>query len=415
MLTLIVTLPLKRPTATTSCKAVLTEDGRTVQRHVDVPLALLSAPAGAEIVALIPADALSWHQLALPRGTLDKGFFQEGNGVKLRAVLDGLLEDRLLDEPAQLHLAIAPQASTSEPVWVAACDRVWLHAWLAALEQAGRPVTRIVPETAPPTGTEALRLHITGTPDKAQLLASGPKGINVLPLSPASLALVAGPDADAPAQIFAEPAVAALAEQQLKHPVQLQTEPERAVLAAQTHWDLAQFDCSASRRARSRKRWSSLSSSLLQSPRWRAARWALLALLLVNLAGLQSWAWHEQAALAAKRAAIREALTSTFPDVRVVVDAPLQMARALADLTRQSGAASSADLETMLGRFQALAPAERAPEAIEFIANELQLKGLHTSTSAQSAIASQLQAQGYSARWDGASLRIEPAQPERRP
>ncbi|MCJ7799255.1 MAG: type II secretion system protein GspL, partial [Polaromonas sp.] len=146
MTTLIITLPRALPTAATHCDGVLSTDGLTVMRHVEAPMALLPAPAGVDIVAVVPVCRLSWHRLALPPGTLNKGLFQEGNAPRLRTVLDGLLEDRLLDDPAQLHFAIAPEAKAGAPIWVAACDRAWLHAWLAALEQAGRQVAHIVPE-----------------------------------------------------------------------------------------------------------------------------------------------------------------------------------------------------------------------------------------------------------------------------
>ncbi len=60
---------------------------------------------------------------------------------RLRSILEGLLEDRLLDDPAQLHFALQPGARAGSPVWVAVCDRSWLRDHLQALE-AARP-TRI--------------------------------------------------------------------------------------------------------------------------------------------------------------------------------------------------------------------------------------------------------------------------------
>ena len=172
MSTLIVTLPPSMPAQTTPCSVVWAEDDRTVKRHLDAPLSLLPATPDAEIVVLVPVGQLSWHLLDLPKGTLDRNFFQEGNAQRLRSVLDGLLEDRILDEPAQVHFAIEPGAQTGAPVWVAACDRTWLTAWLGALEQLGRPVARIVPEMAPPTANAAVTpvLLVTGTPDHAQLV-----------------------------------------------------------------------------------------------------------------------------------------------------------------------------------------------------------------------------------------------------
>lgn len=403
MTALIVILPTPLPTAATTCEAVLTTDGLTVGRHMESPANLLSAPPGAEIVAVVPARRLSWQRLELPRGTLERSFFQEGSAPRLRSVLDGLLEDLVLEDPAHLHFALEPDARAGVPVWVAACDRAWLNAWLAALEQAGRPVTRIVPEMAPPSGaaTDKPSLHVTGTPEQAQLLLAGPEGMTVLPLSAATAALVAWPDT---AEVVAEPGVAALAEQYFKGPITLQTGPQRWLLAAQSAWDLAQFELLRTRRTRTRKHLSALLRTLLQAPRWRAARWAAVALVAVNLLGLQAWAWKEQSALAAKRVALRDTVTSTFPEITVVVDPALQMSRSLAGLQRQSGTASQTDLETMLGQFQMAAPELQAPAAIEFMAGELRLKGLDLAESGLVEISARLQAQGYSVRLAGDSL-----------
>lgn len=403
MTLLIVSLPQALPTAALLCEAVLSDDGRTVLRPVQAPATLLPAPPGVEIVAVVPAARLSWHRLALPRGALKAGLFQEGSTGRLRAVLDGLLEDLVLDETSQLHFAIEPQPRTDEPVWVAACDRTWLHAWLGALAQAGRPVARIVPELTPPSGDApgSASLHVTGTPDHAQLMLAGPDGVTLMPLSVATAALVAWPEE---AQVLAEPGVAALAEQFFNRPATLQTAPERWLAAAQSDWDLAQFDLLYTRGTRLRKRLSVMVSSLFRAPRWRAARWAAVALVAVNLMGLQAWAWKERSALAAQRAAIQSTLTATFPEVRVVVDAPVQMARALADLQRRNGIASAADMETMLGQIQAAAPDAPTPSAIEFVAGELRLKGLDSAAAGLAGISARLQALGYSARLETGSL-----------
>ena len=409
MTSLIIILPRTLPTAATPCEGVLTDDGRAVLRTVEAPMLLLPAPAGTEIVAVAPVSRLSWHRLELPKGALKGSVFQEGNAGRLRAVLDGLLEDRVLDETAQLHFAIEPGAKDGQPVWVAACDRAWLHAWLAALEQAGRPVSRIVPELAPPSASAAenASLHATGTPGSAQLVMTGSEGVTLLPLSVATVALVDWPGG---ASVQAEPAVAALAEHFFNRAVNLQTAPERWLAASRTDWDLAQFDLLYTRRTRTRKRLSAIVSALLQAPRWRAARWAAVALVAVNLAGLQAWAWKERSAQAAQQSAIRSILTSTFPEVRVVVDAPVQMARSLADLQRRNGAASVSDLETMLGQFQASSQDTRAPSAIEFIAGELRLKGLDPTAAGLNGISERLQTRGYSARLEGDTLALKEVQ-----
>ena len=403
MTLLIVTLPRELPGAATLCEGLLSDDGRSVLRAFESPAALLPAPAGAQIVAVVPACRLSWHRLTLPRGTLKAGLFQEGGTARLKAVLDGLLEDRVLDETSQLHFAIEPQPGTQEPVWVAACDKAWLQAWLAALVQAGRPVARIVPELAPPSEGASPRasLHVVGTSDNAQLMLTGPDGVTLLPLSVASAALIAWPE---DADVLAEPGVAALAEHFFNRTATLQTAPERWLAATRSDWDLAQFDLRYTRGTRTRKHLSATLSALFRAPRWRAARWAGALLVAVNLVGLQAWTWKEQSALAARRSDLRNMLTATFPDVRVVVDPPLQMARGLADLQRRNGAASSADMETMLGNFKAAAPDAPAPSALDFVAGELRMKGLDTSASAVATLSARLASQGYSLRLEADSL-----------
>ena len=403
MTRLIVNLPRTLPAPATPCEALLSDDGRTVLRTVEAPALLLPAPAGVEIIAVVPVSRLSWHRLALPRGALKANLFQEGNAGRLRSILDGLLEDRVLDDTSQLHFAIEPRARDGEPVWVAACDRAWLHGWLAALEQAGRPVSRIVPELAPPTtgALDAASLHVIGTPENAQLLLAGDDGVTLLPLSAATVQLVAWPD---DAALLAEPGVAALAEHYFKRAVTPRTAAERWLAAAQPGWDLAQFDLLYNRGTRTRKRLSALAAALLRAPRWRAARWAVVALVASNLIGLQAWAWKEQSAQADQGNAIRGTLTATFPEVRVVVDAPLQMARALADLQRRNGAAAASDMETMLSQYQAVTQDGRAPSAIEFVAGELRLKGLDAVAGGLNAMSARLRANGYSARQDGDTL-----------
>lgn len=414
MSSLIVTLPSTPPTATALCSAVWTEDGSTVNRHLDAPLSLLPQTPGAEVVVVVPASQLSWHRVEFPKGTLERSFFQEGNAPRLRAVLDGLLEDRLLDEPAHLHFAIQPQARSDAPNWVATCNRAWLRAWLAALEQTGRAVARIAPELTPPPDSAPDTITITamGTAEQPQLVCSTPQGMLLLPLGHSGVALL--PNGAAAAPVLAEPVVAALAEQFFNGRVSLQTAAQRAIAAAQSGWDLAQFDLLRTRGTRRRKQVSQVANDLLKSPRWKPARWAVLALVVVNLVGLQVWAWKEEAALAAKRASLREILTTTFPDVRVVVDAPVQMARALADLQRQSGTAASGDLETMLGQFQALAPDLATSTAIEFVAGELRLKLADPSNPALTTAITRLQAQGYNVTLDGDQLVMKQLQ-ERRP
>jgi len=425
MATLIISLPLQSADKTVLLDCALSPDGRTLTSHVSVPLSLLPTPERqAEVVAVVPLQALSWHQVTLPQGSLPRSW--RGDGARrLRAILDGLLEDQLLDDPAHLHLALQPQPQVGVPMWVAACDRAWLASGLASLAQAGYNVTRIVPESSPQALAEVIEVTgelnaprvagWVGAPaalsadaanpaqaDRPTRTADGGRGgMLVADLSSTTVALLS-PDTP----VLAEPAVAALAERLFQRPVTLQQRGQRLLLAANTPWDLAQFEFTNAQRD---PRWTQLAQgfqSFARAPAWRAARWALALLLVGNLMGLNAWAWREQASLTAQRQAVRAVLTDTFPKIPVVVDAPLQMAREVAVLQRASGSAAGSDLESILSSFSALAPVGYAPEAIEFAANELRLKGPVLGQTEQSRIVAGLQARGLSASLQGAQWLI---------
>jgi general secretion pathway protein L len=393
MTTLIVTLVCEPADATTAYDYLLTPDGSTVREHSRAPVALMpSLGHGDEVVAMVPARQLSWHQVQLPKGSLGRSFFQDGSDQRLRAVLEGVLEDRLLDDTAQLHFALQPNARDGAPLWVAVCDRAWLRAALQALEQTGRAVSRIVPEFAPDSPTDVL--HVVGEPENAWMVCTTSGGVTCWPLSAASVALLNWPASQA---ILAEPAVVAFSEQLFKRNVTLQPVGQRRLQASTSTWDLAQFDFVNSNRARTWKRLSESFGSLWRAPRWRAARVALLALLLVNLVGLNAWAWKEQAGLKAQRNAINEILTNTFPNIRVVVDPSVQMAKEVAMLHQSSGVATGHDLDVMLEIFAAAAPATMLPSGIEFGAGELRLRGLKLKPAEVSALSFKLKPKGYQA------------------
>ena len=412
MSTLILFLPLAPSGPTADYSYTLTADGHTALRHASAPAALLPEPArpGGEVVAVVPAQALSWQRVQLPNG-VPLGTGQQTS--RLRSVLEGLLEDLLLDDPAQLHFALQPAARAGEPVWVAVCDRAWLREALQVLEAAGRRVSRVVPEFAPGTTASGQpELFALGTPEEAHLVLCGhgvEQAVAVLPLSSMALGLI-GPAAtsadtdDAAPPVRAEPAVAALAERTLGRPVVLHTASQRALDAARGDWDLAQFDLASTGRTRALRQAGSAASAFLYAPQWRAARWGAGLLAAAHLVGLNAWAWQERAALAAKQAGVRNALTQTFPKVQVVVDAPVQMERELAALRQAAGSVSPRDLEPLLAAAGAALPAGQLPNALEYSTGELRLRGVTLTGEEQTAVVTRLQAAGYSARLDDGSL-----------
>ena len=136
----------------------------------------------------------------------------------------------------------------------------------------------------------------------------------------------------------------------------------------------------------------------------RSARWGAALLVVAHLVGLNAWAWQERKALAAKQAAVRSTLTQTFPKVQVVVDAPVQMERELAQLRQAAGAVSARDLEPLLAAAGASLPNGRQPTGIEYAPGELRLRGVTLAPDEETVLSARLQAAGYRARLDDGSL-----------
>lgn len=404
MTTLIVSLPLELSGTATTFEYVLTPDGVGVAQHAQVSAALLPPLTGAssELVAVVPIQALAWHRVDLPRGLLGKYIFQDGSTQRLRAVLDGLLEERTLDEPGQLHFAIEPLARPDAPVWVAACNRAWLHAALQLLEQAGRSAARVVPEFSP-DGADG-RLHVIGAEPNTQIVKHSAVGITLLPLTSVAVTLAGWPESSA---ISAEPAAAELAEQLFKRPVTIEQAGQRWLTAVQSGWDLAQFDLLSNRRTRTWRRLGDAWRAWLQAPRWRAARWAALTLLLTQVLGLNAWAWKENASLRAKQATLRDTLTTSFPGVKTVVDAPVQMAREVAALRQASGALGPRDLESLLSALGSVTPPTKSFATLDFSDGELKGTGLALTPTELSAVTTQIRARGYGVRAEGDRLSIK--------
>jgi general secretion pathway protein L len=396
MSALIVLLPTQAAAVATEFEYALTNDGSTIEAHGSAQAALLPLPtrAGAEVVALVPPAMLSWHRVELPKGTA-------ASSPRLRAVLEGLLEDQLLDEPETLHFALQPQIRGVASLWVATCDRGWLRAAVQSLEAAGRPATRIVPEFAP-EGDPAL--YAVGDVQQPQLVLASSYGVTILPLSSQALPLLPALPEDTP--FVAEPAVAAIAEQMLNRPPALLHAAERWLRSARSSWDLAQFEFSSSGRARAFKKLGTAWAALLAAPQWRPARWGALLLVAINVLGLNAWAWRERSVLDEKRDAIRNTLTQSFPQVKVVVDAPVQMEKEVAALRQVTGATSGRDLEAMLGALSTSSPPERPVSGLEFSHGELRVKGLAYRPDEAQAVAAALRSQGYVSAMQGETLSI---------
>lgn len=369
--------------------------------------ALLPVPArGAELVVVVPLAALSWHCVNLPAGL-------GATSSRLRPVLAGLLEDQLLDDEERLHFALAPQMGTAPggKTWVAACDKAWLKSHLQALEAAQRPASRVVPELSPDAGP--LQLHAVESIDCANWVMTGDAvgGLMRLPFSGAALSMVPNLMPEQTVAVFAEPALAVQAERLTQATVGLVTRQQRWLDAARSPWDLLQFDLVRNARSRTTKKISTLAGSLLRERQWRPVRWGVGVFLVANLVGLNVSAWQQNAQLDGLRAAVVSTLTQTFPAVKVVVDAPLQMQREVNVLRQASGALSNGDLEAMLA---ALASATSSSgtssvSSIDFSGSDLRVKGMAANLQNDQNLALALKSKGYFAQPEGDTYVVKPA------
>jgi general secretion pathway protein L len=163
-----------------------------------------------------------------------------------------------------------------------------------------------------------------------------------------------------PARWSAHPAVAAPAERWLGRGVLVLSDEERLLQAARSLWNLRQFDLAPRHRGAlaARDAWRRFRSSA-----WRPVRYGLVALVALQVLGLNLWAWHQQRQLDAKRAAMVQLLRTTHPQVRAVLDAPVQMQRETDTLRTAAGKSGVADLETLLGVAAAAWPDGQPPLA----------------------------------------------------
>ncbi len=235
----------------------------------------------------LPADRLSVHEITLPPTPAHR----------LQAALAGALEEQLLDDPTDLHFALAPDATirirAGRPFQVMVCERAWLRGLLDKLAAEGHTIAAIQPES---TGRQFVG------------------------------------------------------------------------------WNLAQFDFSPKPRLTALLQGTA--SMAWRAPEWRWARIGLLVLLLVQLIGINIWAWRDKAELNTKREQINRILMQTYPDTQVVVDAPLQMAKALA---RDSAARGGQDSQGLEAQLASKAIAGKAYSQVDYANNELKLTELKAS------------------------------------
>ena len=345
---------------------VMSPDGLALETQGRSAASLL--PKATTVVAVLADTDVSWHRIALPRAP----------AAKLRAALGGVLEDALLEDADDVHLALAPAASAGQPTWVAATSRRWLRGELAALEKAEVFVDRVVPMAwpdDPPIGhfaeTEA---EPGGAAHGIALNWAHPDGVASVRLQGGLARALVPQPAPAETRWSATPGAVSAAEQWLGGPVRVMAPGQRLLQSARSLWNLRQFDLARRNRGARALRDS---ARRFFSTEWRPVRFGLAALLIAQIVGLNLWAWYQGSAIETKQAAMQSLVKSTYPNVNaqdVQRDADAVMQRETQSLRTLAGKPGDTDLETMLQAAASAWPADRPPvDTVRFEPGKLTL------------------------------------------
>ncbi|WP_119156822.1 type II secretion system protein GspL [Caldimonas tepidiphila] len=353
-------------------------------------------PRADSVVAVVPAGDLSWHRIEIPKAPAGR----------LRAALAGVLEDALLEDPADAHFALGPDARPGQAGWVAVVHRPWLTMQLQALESAGVVVDRVVPQLEPrATPWGHFERDAPDDEDAAlRLLWADERGAVTMPVGTAggtlARALLPSP-LPADTTWTAEPTAAAAAEQWLGHSVSVLSRADLALRAAGSAWNLRQFELTLRHRGvrALRDQWRAF-----LTPAWAPVRWGLATLLVVQVIGLNAWAWEQRQAVAERQRAMVAMLQQAHPQVRAVLDAPVQMRRETELLRVRAGRPGDGDLETLLQAAATAWPRGRQIQGLRFEPGVLTLDASNWNEDEMNRFASTLQPGGWQVQREGSRL-----------
>jgi general secretion pathway protein L len=366
---LVVLLPARDRSAAASVDAgqeytyLLSADGLSVARQGRTTATLL--PKADTVVAWVGPTDLSWHRITMPRAP----------AARLRAALVGLVEEQLLDDEQAVHLALAPQSTVGAPAWVAAVHKRWLAQHLELLEKSGAFVERAVPALWP---EEPGSGHFFASSDSADgssaqtwLAYGDANGVRCARMAGTWVREQLPGWGREGTRWSASPAVAAQAERWLGVPVAVRSDADHALQAVRSLWNLRQFDLAA--RARG-SRWLRDAWRRAFSPAWRPARVGLLALVVLNVIGINLSALRQRAEIEGRKEAMVTLVKASHPQIGTIVDAPLQMRRATDTLRAAAGRVGDADFEAALAAATLAWPDGQAPvQSLRFEAGKLTL------------------------------------------
>lgn len=361
-----------------------------------------------ETIGIVLARYISWHHVQLPHGVLPAARSVQPMNIRLRAVMEGLLEERLLDEPTKLHFAVQPPPYPTEGVWVAVFDLEALKQALQKLSEQEIEIHRLVPECWPVEERHDNTLWLAVSGDAPYALWADEHGVCRWPLQIHVTHLNAYPEQVQAAlsrasSVFAEPALADWAERTLNIAFKVQPQQNRLrSIATDSPWNLAQG--SLSRHKPLSLRTKQLLAHLTTAPAWRPARWMATLLLLIQVGGINAAAWQADIQEKAIQDEINGTLQRAFPQNTFVVDAPAQMQRSLEALRKSSGVPTPHDMDVMLQLLQRHMPPSKSDISITnivFDTKSLSVEGLQLDPQEAAVLESALRSYQLKLRQEG--------------
>src|ERR1700761_4060756 len=327
---------------------VLSTDGTRVTDHGRAAPSAL--PRASLVAAVLRPGDVAFQRVALPKAP----------AARMRAALTGVMEEGLLEDEDEIHLALAPDAKPGGEHWVAVVNKPWLRAQVAALEAGNVALDRVVPSWWPDQGVAGHTFREGGPDEPAQLAWRDDAGVLCVPLaSPVSRALLTALPEDTVVRWTATPETALDASEFVGMPVASVTDEEQGLRAARAGWNLLQFDLQPQRRGVKLVR--DIATRFAFDPAWRVTRYGLVALVVVTLLGLNIRALQENHRIAQKKAALTAAVAEAFPNLKTIYDPAGQAQREIDTLRAAAGRPGDGDIETLLQSAESAWPQSHSP------------------------------------------------------
>jgi general secretion pathway protein L len=371
--------------------ALVSELGAVLESGVS-DLAL--PPRGRPCEAVLAAELVLLERITLP----------PAQQRRLQSALRFLAEDSIVPDPARVHVAAA-RTPQKDVVCVGVVDREWLVQALARLGRAGIAPVAAYPETLlPPLEPGAWVVACSG--DESFVRTGEAEGF--------ALDSAAADEPPVALRLALDAARSAG-----RAPQRLVLRAASGALPDAARWGAAldlPVDAGAAWRwsqARSRPRFELLQGEF--APRgtggaWREAlaRPAVLAaalVVLMSVAIAADWAF-KSAERDRLQAEMRELYRQSFGESAVLVDPPLQMSRALAELRLAAGQGSASDFVALLNAVAESMPEPGAQrvEAIDYENGRLSLSLRARDPGKAAALAAQLRARASA---PGLEIRVE--------